>query len=581
MLSLIAAVLMSTPPSLPLPSPRQVEWQKLGQYAFVHFGPNTFTDVEWGGGKEDPVVFNPTDFDARQWAKAIKAGGFKGIVLTAKHHDGFCLWPSKLSTHTVAQSPFRRDVVKAVSEACRAEGLKFGVYLSPWDRNHPAYGTPKYNAVFAGMLHEVLTHYGPVFEVWFDGANGEGPNGKRQVYDWDLFVRTVRECQPNAVIFSDAGPDVRWVGNEQGIAGETCWSTIDRSRYVPGTPLYAELTEGKRGGMDWVPAECDVSIRPGWFYHPDQDGKVKTPAQLLDLWERSAGRNGSFLLNVPPDRRGRIAEPDVAALAGFGALWRSVYGRDRAENVRLGPSVGEVEREVWKAPDGVRTGDLTMAFTPTAFDRVELREPIEGGQRIAAFTLEARTSGRWREIGSGTTVGNRRIVRVAKTHADALRVRVEDALAPPILLKPALYETPEGMSGTTVEVAPTRKQKEDGSLDLPAIEATLAGPTAARKGEAGTVRTLVDPKDEATWRFEGVRGEVRVEIEAAIAPGWRSATVAVEIGGATVRGLLNASGFSRLDLGKAAIVVGGPTSLTVRPLQGGIRLRAVRLRPAS
>lgn len=455
MLPLLAAVLMSTPPFPPLPSPRQVEWQKLGQYAFVHFGPNTFTDAEWGGGKEDPALFNPTAFDARQWARAVKAGGLKGIVLTAKHHDGFCLWPSKLSTHTVAQSPFKRDVLKEVSEACRAEGLKFGVYLSPWDRNHPSYGTPEYNKVFAGMLKEVLTKYGKVFEVWFDGANGEGPNGKRQVYDWPLFIKTVRDLQPQAVIFSDAGPDVRWVGNEGGYAHETNWSTIDRDRYVPGTPLSAELTEGKRGGRDWVPAECDVSIRPGWFYHADQDDKVKTPAQLLDLWERSVGQNANFLLNVPPDRRGVIHENDAAALKGFAELRETIYGHDLARGARLGASVGRVTKDGWTAPQGVSVGDLTAELPQAVqFDRVELREPIANGQRIAAFTVEARVGSRWVEIAKGTTVGYRRILRVPPTKADAVRVRVTDSLAPPLLAGVSLYVTPQG------KVAETKAERD-------------------------------------------------------------------------------------------------------------------------
>jgi alpha-L-fucosidase len=425
----------------------------MGQYAFVHFGPNTFTDQEWGGGKEDPNLFNPTAFDARQWARAVKAGGLKGIILTAKHHDGFCLWPSKLSTHTVAQSPFqggKGDVVKSVSDACRAEGLKFGVYLSPWDRNHPSYGTPEYNRVFAGMLKEVLTHYGPVFEVWFDGANGEGPNGKKQVYDWDLFIRIVRECQPNAVIFSDAGPDIRWIGNEGGYAAPTNWATIDRNRYRPGTPLYQELTEGKRGGADWVPAECDVSIRPGWFYHKDQDDKVKSPAQLLDLWERSVGQNSNFLLNVPPDRRGLIADPDIAALKGFAKLREEIYGHDLAKSAKCGASVGKMAKDGWSAPEGVRTADLTVALPkPTRFDRIELREPIEDGQRIAAFTVEARNGSRWSEIAEGTTVGNRRILRVPPTDADAVRVRIKDALAPPKLLPVALFVTPQGKAAET------------------------------------------------------------------------------------------------------------------------------------
>ena len=317
----------------PVPTPAQLAWQRQELHAFVHFGPNTFSGVEWGSGHEDPRVFNPTDLDARQWVRTFKQAGFTGVVITAKHHDGFCLWPSRLSAHTVAASPWKNgkgDVLRELSDACRAEGMGFGVYLSPWDRNHPTYGTPRYNRVFAGMLEEVLGHYGPVFEVWFDGANGEGPNGRRQEYDWPLFISTVRRLQPKAVIFSDAGPDVRWVGNERGEAPLTVWSMIDRDRYEPGTPLSDELGEGTRFGRDWVPAECDVSIRPGWFYRAAEDARVKPPARLVDLYERSVGRNCTLLLNVPPDQRGRLAAPDVNALTGFGERRRAIYGTDLA-----------------------------------------------------------------------------------------------------------------------------------------------------------------------------------------------------------------------------------------------------------
>ena len=313
----LAGLAVTVEPVAPVPTAAQLAWQRQELHAFVHFGPNTFSGAEWGTGREAPTVFNPTAFDARQWVRAFKAAGFTGVVITAKHHDGFCLWPSRLSTHTVAASPWKDgagDVLRELSEACREEGLGFGVYLSPWDRNHPAYGTPEYNEVFAGMLEEVLGHYGPVFEVWFDGANGEGPNGKRQEYDWPLFISTVRRLQPKAVIFSDAGPDIRWVGNERGEAPLTVWSMIDRSRYEPGTPLSDELGEGTRFGHDWVPAECDVSIRPGWFYRASEDSRVKSAGRLVSLYEQSVGRNCTLLLNVPPDQRGLLAAPDVASL---------------------------------------------------------------------------------------------------------------------------------------------------------------------------------------------------------------------------------------------------------------------------
>ena len=264
----------------PIPDPRHLEWHKMETYAFVHFGPNTFSGNEWGNGKEKPETFNPTKLDCNQWVQTFKKAGMKGVIITAKHHDGFCLWPSKLSTHTVMQSPFKRDILKELSIACKKEGIKMGVYLSPWDRNHPTYGTDGYNDTFDGMLHEVLSNYGPIFEVWFDGANGEGPNGKRQVYDWKRYIATVRKLQPNAVIFSDAGPDVRWVGNENGVAPETSWSTINRDRYVPGISLYKELSEGTENGANWVPSECDVSIRPGWFWRKSEDAKEITNGRL-------------------------------------------------------------------------------------------------------------------------------------------------------------------------------------------------------------------------------------------------------------------------------------------------------------
>src|SRR5579862_1656649 len=295
-LPIIAAIAMATDdfkPVPPLPSPRQLAWHRMERYCFAHFGPNTFTGKEWGTGKEATDIFNPKHLDCRQWVHTFKDAGFSGVIITAKHHDGFCLWPSKLSTHTVAQSPWKNgkgDVLKELSQACKAEDMKFGVYLSPWDRNHPTYGTPEYNETFKAMLKEVLTHYGPVFEVWFDGANGEGPNGKRQVYDWPGFIQVVRQCQPNAVIFSDAGPDIRWVGNEEGYAGETNWCTIDKGKFSPGHADQHVLNVGDENGPDWVPAECDVSIRPGWFWRESENTKIKSVQKLMDIWYGSVGR---------------------------------------------------------------------------------------------------------------------------------------------------------------------------------------------------------------------------------------------------------------------------------------------------
>jgi alpha-L-fucosidase len=351
------------------------------------------------------------------------------VILTAKHDEGFAVWPSRNSTHSVARSPWRHgrgDVLREVADACRAEGLKVGLYVSPWDRNHPTYGTAEYNRVFSAMLEEVLGgQYGPIFEVWFDGANGEGPNGKRQVYDWPLFISTVRRLQPDAVIFSDAGPDIRWVGNERGEAPLTVWSTVDRARYVPGTPLYHELGEGSRYGADWVPPECDVSIRPGWFHRASEDGRVKSAARLFALYEQSVGRNCTLLLNVPPDRRGLIADPDLAALTGMRARIDAVYGRDLASGAAT--SVGE------------RMTTVRLA-SPAAFDRVVVQEDIAGGQAIAGFVVEADVEGAWRRIATGSTVGYKRILPVPLTFATAVRVSVLDARAAPRGLRLSLHK---------------------------------------------------------------------------------------------------------------------------------------------
>jgi alpha-L-fucosidase len=414
LLTLIAVASLGQAPARP--TERQLAWHELEYYAFCHFGPNTFTDREWGEGREDPNVFHPTSLDCRQWARTFKAAGMKGVVITAKHHDGFCLWPSKLSTHTVAQSAWKQgkgDVLLELSQACKAEGLKFGVYLSPWDRNHPTYGTPEYNKVFAGMLEEVLTQYGDVFEVWFDGACGEGPNGKRQVYDWDLFVSTVRRHQPRAVIFSDAGPDIRWVGNEAGFAGETNWNAIDRSKVSIGAADTKVLNTGDPHGPDYVPAECDVSIRPGWFYHASEDGKVKSLERLLEIWNASVGRGANLLLNVPPDRRGLIHENDAAALMALRRKLDSLYRNDLVKEVR-------------RIAPGVQEAELVHA---TTIDRVVLRENLRHGQTVSGFTVSAWLDGSWKEVARGTTIGRKRIVAFEPVHSARILVETIGASA--------------------------------------------------------------------------------------------------------------------------------------------------------
>jgi alpha-L-fucosidase len=445
-------------PIAPVPSRSQLAWQQREMYAFVHFGPNTFSGKEWGEGTEDPNSFNPSQLDCRQWVRTFKAANLRGIIITAKHHDGFCLWPSKYSTHTVAQSKWKNgkgDVLKELAEACKAEGMAMGVYLSPWDRNHPQYGTDQYNQVFANMLREVLTNYGPIFEVWFDGANGEGPNGKKQQYDWPLFIRTVRECQPDAVIFSDAGPDVRWVGNEQGHASATNWNLIDRVKYFPGTPLFEELGKGDENGKDWVPAECDVSIRPGWFYRKEEDGRVKTMDELLDLYHASVGRGSNLLLNIPADRRGRIADIDAKTLVDFRESLREIYKDDLALGARVSADASrgagfEAGRVVdgefttyWAASDDHKSGTLVLDLDkPTVFDRVLIQEPIWLGQRVRSFVVQVQENGSWRDIGRGTTVGYKKILEFPAVKAQKIRVLITSARACPAINRIGVFASP-------------------------------------------------------------------------------------------------------------------------------------------
>lgn len=465
-MTIAVTMLQNAPPEPvpPIPSSQQLGWAELETYAFVHFGPNTFTNVEWGEGRENPGVFNPTALDCRQWARVCREAGLKAIIITAKHHDGFCLWPSHHTQHSVKSSPWRGgkgDLLRELSEACREFGLKFGVYLSPWDRNNPLYGTGQpYNEYFASQLREVLTSYGEVFEVWFDGACGEGPNGKRQTYDWPLFVRTVRECQPDAVIFSDAGPDVRWVGNERGYAGETNWSMLRRDEFFPGIPnKEKELNEGHVDGTHWLPAECDVSIRPGWFYHPEQDDKVKTVDELVNIHLGSVGRNGNLLLNLPVDRRGLVHENEAARLRDWRARLDKMFLSDlaragvtvKASNIRAGnheqfgamKAIDGDAKTYWACDDGVSSATLEMTWPkPVVIDAVMLQEPIALGQRIKSFSVEvADADGQWRQVASGSTVGNKRIVPFEPVTVERMRISILDSRACPLLSRVSVFRT--------------------------------------------------------------------------------------------------------------------------------------------
>ncbi len=443
----------------PVPAPAQLEWQKMEYYMFIHFGPNTFTDREWGTGGEDPGVFNPTALDCRQWASTARQAEMKGIIITAKHHDGFCLWPSQFSTHTVRESPWREgkgDVLAELSLACREYDLKFGVYLSPWDRNQPAYGTAQYNEVFANTLAEVLSSYGPVFEQWFDGACGDETGSP---YDWELFHAKVRKYQPDAVIFSDVGPGSRWVGNERGMAGETNWSRMDTSGFTPGknAPPTSMLNSGNRHGQLWIPAEADVSLRPGWFYSPSTDSSLKTVDELMEIYLGSVGRNANLLLNVPPNRTGRISSGDSLRLMEFKRRRMELFSTNIAESARTEASSVRERNSGRFAPGNITDSSYDTYWTPregksaasfTMFlDREEtfsmmiIQEYIPLGQRVARFQVEYinTSDDLWQTIAQGTTIGYKRILTFPPVTSSVIRVSILEADAPPLINNVELY----------------------------------------------------------------------------------------------------------------------------------------------
>jgi alpha-L-fucosidase len=424
------------------PSARQLRWHAMETNAFLHFTVNTFSDKEWGYGDEAPNVFNPLKFDADAIVEALAGAGMRGVILTAKHHDGFCLWPTATTDHSVRACSWRAgkgDVVREIAEAARRRNLRFGVYLSPWDRNNPAYGTPKYIEIYRAQLTELLTHYGPIFEVWHDGANGgDGYYGgarekrtidKRTYYDWPRTWELIRKLQPDAVIFSDVGPDVRWVGNERGIAGDPCWATYDPvsadgGPASPGDVREKDSPTGTRHGSHWLPAECDVSIRPGWFWHERENPRVKSAAQLIDLYYESVGRGATLLLNVPPNRDGLLSAEDVASLKGFGDYRRSTFEKNLAAGAKAAHK-----------PD-VLTYDLRH---PATFNVIRIAEDIRYGQRIDSVKIDRWDGGAWQEFAAATSVGPRRLIRLEKpVTAARLRLRIQ-ASAPPLVSEFALF----------------------------------------------------------------------------------------------------------------------------------------------
>lgn len=444
-----------------VPSRRQLDWHRLETYCFVHFTVNTFTDLEWGYGDESPEVFSPSDFDADQIAEAAVAGGLSGLIVTAKHHDGFCLWPSRFTEHSIKNSPMAgRDVVGELSSACDSAGLKFGVYLSPWDRNHAEYARPEYVRYYRNQLRELLSEYGELFEVWFDGANGGdgfygGARETRRIdahtyYGWEETWAIVRELQPNACMFSDVGPDIRWVGNEKGIAGDPCWHTMDTDEFAPGDANSETLNSGIRFGRRWLPAECDVSIRPGWFYHESENDAVRSPENLMDLYYKSVGRGASLHLNLPPDPRGRIHESDLASLTAWNRRRRTTFDGDLAEgasvtasNTRKGSGGGRPfaaanvrdsnPSTYWATDDEVSEAELTLSFpAPREMNVVEIREHIALGQRVDGVTVEALVDGNWRSFGRCESVGYRRLLTGGVCTAAGVRLRIHGAAVPAI-----------------------------------------------------------------------------------------------------------------------------------------------------
>jgi len=448
----------------PLPTKGQLNWQETEMYCIIHFGPDTYTNKEWGFGDEDPQIVNPTEFSAMQIVGAAKAGGFKGVVVVAKHHDGFCLWPTKTTEHNISKSPYKNgkgDILQEYRDACNKLGMQMGVYCSPWDRNSALYGKPEYvTEVYRKQLEELYTHYGPIFISWFDGANGGDGyyGGAREVrkidrstyYGWKDTWAIPRRMQPNAVLFGDVGPDVRWVGNEGGHAGITSWAT-----YTPHAPdegkepgngytKDSEGVEGHRDGKYWMPAECDVALRPGWFYHKDQDEKVKSPDTLLSLYYQSVGRGACLDLGLSPDRRGLLFENDVNSLKQFGQIIKQTFAVNLAKGATLKTSNTRGNNKVkfgalnlldsdrysyWATDDSVKTPELTLYLHKNkTFNVIRLRENIKLGQRIDAVAVDAWQNGKWEQIATATSIGGNRLIRLpADITASKVRLRITKA----------------------------------------------------------------------------------------------------------------------------------------------------------
>lgn len=508
------------PPPAPygaLPNSNQLDWQENNMYAFIHFGLNTFTGKEWGYGDEDPGLFNPDKFDADQIVRSIKQGGFTGVILTCKHHDGFCLWPTKTTEHNITQSPFRNgkgDLVKEVEQACRKYGMRFGVYLSPWDRNSALYGTQDYvKKIYREQLKELLTNYGPVFEIWHDGANGgDGYYGgaretrtidRSTYYNWPGIWQLERKLQPHALIFGDIGADLRWVGNERGYCGDPCWQTFTPVSNIPGKApsngtIKSELsTNGTRNGKYWMPAEVDFSIRPGWFWHEDQNDKVRSPQDLLTHYFLSVGRGGSMLLNVPPDKDGLVYPKDSVNLKTFGELLHKTFARNLAKDASIKASnvrgnddkdygtkhlLDDDQFSYWSTDDDVHTPQLTITLpAKRSFDIIRLKENTKLGQRIDSLSIDAWIDGRWQYITGASSIGSNRLLKLdTKITTDRLRINIVDAPVCVALSDFALFAQPDGLLQNAVGA------QENAVSEYPVTIMNLSGAAAAIDNDPAT-----------------------------------------------------------------------------------------------
>ena len=514
----------------PIPAPKQVEWQKMETYAFVHFGLNTFNDREWGYGDSDPKTFNPTKLDCEQWAQTFVKAGLKGVILTAKHHDGFCLWPTQLTEYCIRNTPYKDgkgDVVGELAKACKKYGLKFAVYLSPWDRNHAEYATPTYVEYFHTQLRELMTTYGDVFEVWFDGANGgDGWYGgakerrtidRRNYYNYPKIYKILDELQPQAVIFSDGGPGCRWVGNEKGYAGATNWSFLREGEVYPGYPQHLELQYGHADGNQWTAAECDVSIRPGWFYHPEQDDKVKSVDHLVDLYYRSVGHNATLLLNFPVDRDGLVHPVDSTNAVGFHQAIQQQLSHNILKGIVPTVSVergGEFTAEAmtdgnydtyWATPDGVVAADVTFTLKNVQkVNRMMLQEYIPLGQRVKSFVVEYAEDGKWLPVSLAeetTTVGYKRLLRFATVETDQLRVRFLDARGPLTINNVEAYYAGETTDFKLTQETESLKGLTYTAVGVPESEAALLMDNqSATAGEIASNEVIFDLGEVKTIR---------------------------------------------------------------------------------